>query len=124
MTTTLLELPLTARPLHGRVAPVAGVTGIGTATARAGLTGLSRSLARELGLHGICVNTVVPGAIQVPAQHALPTHHRARPEDQIARQCVTCRGQPEDVAAAIAAGPAASFIIGRSSHIDGGWLLH
>ncbi|MCX4986629.1 SDR family oxidoreductase [Streptomyces sp. NBC_00572] len=55
-----------------------------------------------------------------------PAHHRARPEDQIARQCVPRRGRPEDVAAAIAflAGPSASFITGQSSHIDGGWQLH
>ncbi|MGX1760447.1 SDR family NAD(P)-dependent oxidoreductase [Streptomyces lydicus] len=95
-------------------------------TAKAGLLGLTRSLARELGPHGICVNTVLPGAIQVDAENTLPAHHRARPEDQIARQCVPRRGQPDDVAAAIAflAAPAASFITGQSLHIDGGWLLH
>ncbi|MER6306615.1 SDR family oxidoreductase [Streptomyces sp. NPDC001657] len=95
-------------------------------TAKAGLLGLTRSLARELGPHGICVNTVLPGAIQVGAENTLPAHHRARPEDQIARQCVPRRGQPDDVAAAIAflAAPSASFITGQSLHIDGGWLLH
>lgn len=95
-------------------------------TAKAALIGLTRSLARELGPHGICVNTVLPGAIQVAAENTLPEHHRARPEDQIARQCVPRRGQPEDVAAAVAflAGPSASFITGQSLHIDGGWVLH
>ncbi|MFF3542013.1 SDR family oxidoreductase [Streptomyces platensis] len=63
---------------------------------------------------------------QVGAENTLPAHHRARPEDQIARQCVPRRGQPDDVAAAIAflAAPSASFITGQSLHIDGGWLLH
>ncbi|MEY9942171.1 SDR family NAD(P)-dependent oxidoreductase [Streptacidiphilus sp. MAP5-3] len=95
-------------------------------TAKAGLLGFTRSLARELGPHGICVNTVVPGAIHVAAENDLPKHHRPRPEDQIDRQCVPRRGQPEDVAAAIAffASPGASFISGQSLHVDGGWLLH
>lgn len=95
-------------------------------TAKAGLIGLTRSLARELGPHGICVNTVLPGAIQADAETTLPAHHRTRPEDQITRQCIPRRGQPEDVAAAIAflAGPSTSFITGRSLHIDGGWYLH
>ncbi|MET9694967.1 SDR family oxidoreductase [Streptomyces sp. NPDC006514] len=93
-------------------------------TAKAGLLGLTPSLARELGSHGITVNTVLPGAIQVPAENALPAHHRARLEDQIARQCVPRRGQPEDVAAAIAflANPNASVITAQSLTIDGGWM--
>ncbi|MFI7275854.1 SDR family NAD(P)-dependent oxidoreductase [Streptomyces sp. NPDC049879] len=41
-------------------------------TAKAGTIGFSRSLARERGPHGICVNTVVPGAIQADAETTLP----------------------------------------------------
>ncbi|NDK28531.1 SDR family oxidoreductase [Streptomyces sp. TR1341] len=95
-------------------------------TAKAGLIGFTRSLARELGPAGICVNTVLPGAIQVEAENHLPARHRTRPEDQISRQCVRRRGRPEDVAAATVflAGPSASFITGQSLHVDGGWLLH
>lgn len=99
---------------------------VGYTSAKAGLHGLTRSLARELGPFGICVNTVLPGAIQVPAETSIPAADRTGPDTQVKRQCVPRRGQPEDVAAAVLffASPAASFITGQSLHVDGGWLPH
>ncbi len=117
----------------GRIINISSVTArvdrrthVAYGAAKAGLLGLTRSLARELGPHGICVNTVLPGAIQVDAENMIPPPHLTPPEEQLRRQCVPRRGQPEDVAAAVTflATPAASFITGQSLHVDGGWLLH
>ncbi|MFL9678465.1 SDR family NAD(P)-dependent oxidoreductase [Streptomyces sp. KL110A] len=67
-------------------------------TAKAGLPGPTRSLARELGPYGICVHTVLPGAIQSEAENA-PTRHRAWPEGQVKRRCVPRRGRPRALGA-------------------------
>ncbi|MFD3913767.1 SDR family NAD(P)-dependent oxidoreductase [Streptomyces sp. NPDC058603] len=109
----------------GSVNALVGRTGLTAyGAAKAGLQGLTHSLARELGPHGVCVNAVLPGAIQVDAENSLPAGHRTAPAEQIRRQCVPRRGRPADIAAAIAflATPAASFITGQSLHVDGGWL--
>ncbi|MGH3908503.1 MAG: SDR family NAD(P)-dependent oxidoreductase [Pseudonocardiaceae bacterium] len=50
----------------------------GYIAAKSGLEGLIRALARELGAHGVTVNCVRPGSIEVPAEHAVVSDHAHR----------------------------------------------
>jgi NAD(P)-dependent dehydrogenase (short-subunit alcohol dehydrogenase family) len=93
--------------------------------AKSGLEGFVRALARELGPHGVTVNCVRAGSIEVPAEHAVVPDHGAMVARQIDRQCIKRRGRPNDIAAAIdfLASPDAGFITGQCLTIDGGWCM-
>jgi 3-oxoacyl-[acyl-carrier protein] reductase len=89
------------------------------AASKAGLIGLSRSLARELAPRGITSNVVAPGPIRTDMTDALTDAQR----DAIVSQVPARRmGAPEDVAALVAflASPAASYITGALIPVDGG----
>ena len=93
------------------------------ASAKMGLIGFTRSLARELAPFGVTVNAVAPGAIRTRA-------HDTMPKDVIdsikANTPAGIVGEPEDVAAAVAflASDEARFITGQSLLIDGGrWMI-
>ena len=69
-------------------------------TAKAGIEGLTRGLARDLGVFGIRVNCVVPGAVRTPRQMKL----WLKPEEEartIEQQCLKVRIEPHDVAAMV-----------------------
>ncbi|MER0241028.1 SDR family oxidoreductase [Streptomyces sp. HSW2009] len=97
----------------------------GYISAKAGLEGLTRALARELGPAGITANCVAPGSIRVPAEDTVVEDPQAMTVRQLARQCVQRRGRPEDVAAAVAflATDEAGFTTGQTLRVDGGWIL-
>ncbi|MFB7761516.1 SDR family NAD(P)-dependent oxidoreductase [Streptomyces xiamenensis] len=97
----------------------------GYISAKAGLEGLTRALARELGPAGVTANCVAPGSIRVPAEDSVVDDPKAMAVRQLARQCVQHRGRPEDVAAAVAflATDDAGFITGQTLRVDGGWIL-
>jgi 3-oxoacyl-[acyl-carrier protein] reductase len=93
--------------------------------AKAGVEGLVRALARELGPHGITANCVAPGSIQVEAEKSVVDDIAAMERRQLERQCIKRRGAPADVAEAVAffAHPATGFITGQTLYVDGGWFL-
>ncbi|MBC2667576.1 SDR family NAD(P)-dependent oxidoreductase [Novosphingobium piscinae] len=89
--------------------------------AKAGVEGLTRSLARELGPFNIRVNTIIPGNVQTERQMRWYT-----PEGEaeiVAAQCLKGRLQPADIAAMalFLASDEARFCTGHEYWVDGGW---
>lgn len=97
----------------------------GYIAAKAGLEGLTRALARELGPHGVTVNCIRAGSIEVPVEHAVVDDHSAMVKRQLERQSIKRRGRPQDIAAAVEflASEDAGFISGQCLTVDGGWCL-
>ena len=89
---------------------------------KAGVTGLSRSMARELGSRNITVNCVAPGFIDTNMTKALEDKQRAA---LVANVPLGRLGTPEDVAAAVGflASPAAAYITGTTIHVNGGMYM-
>jgi NAD(P)-dependent dehydrogenase (short-subunit alcohol dehydrogenase family) len=90
-------------------------------TAKAGIEGMTRALARELGGDGIRVNTIIPGNVDTPRQRQWYT-----PEGEaeiVAAQCLKARVQPQDVAALalFLASDDAHMCTGHDYWVDAGW---
>ena len=90
--------------------------------AKAGVAGLSRSLARELGSRNITVNCVSPGFIATDMTHALTEEQKQAMLASIplGRACL-----PEDIAGAVSflVSPAAAYITGTTVHVNGGMFM-
>jgi 3-oxoacyl-[acyl-carrier protein] reductase len=92
------------------------------AAAKAGLAGMTRALARELGSRGITVNCVAPGFINTDMTATLPEDQQKALLSQIPLGHL---GQPEDVAHAVAylASPQAGYVTGQELHVNGGMYM-
>jgi 3-oxoacyl-[acyl-carrier protein] reductase len=114
----------------GRIINITSVVGasgnagqINYAAAKAGIAGLTRALAREIGSRNITVNCVAPGFIDTDMTRALPEAQR----DALLAQIPLGRlGMPEEIAAAVAflASPDAGYITGTTLHVNGGMYMN
>jgi 3-oxoacyl-[acyl-carrier protein] reductase len=93
------------------------------AAAKAGVAGMTRALARELGSRNITVNCVAPGFIATDMTDALPEAQKAALQQQIPLGRL---GTPEEIAHAVAflASPLAGYISGTELHVNGGMFMH
>jgi 3-oxoacyl-[acyl-carrier protein] reductase len=92
------------------------------AAAKAGVAGMTRALAREIGSRGITVNCIAPGFIDTDMTRVLPEEQRAALTAQIPLGRL---GSPDDIAHAVAflASPHAGYITGTTLHVNGGMYM-
>jgi 3-oxoacyl-[acyl-carrier protein] reductase len=124
---------LVMRPMmkarHGRIINITSVVGAmgnagqaNYAASKAGVAGMTRALARELGSRNITVNCVAPGFIDTDMTRSLPEEQVSTLKNQIA---LGRFGAPEDIAAAVSflAGPGAAYVTGVTLHVNGGMYM-
>ena len=115
---------------YGRIINITSVVGASGnpgqanyAAAKAGVAGMTRALARELGSRNITVNCVAPGFIATDMTEALPEAQKATLLQQVPLGRL---GTPEEIAHAVAflASPLAGYITGAELHVNGGMFMN
>ncbi|QXZ10081.1 3-oxoacyl-ACP reductase FabG [Comamonas sp. Y33R10-2] len=113
----------------GRIISITSVVGasgnagqVNYAAAKAGVAGMTRALAKELGSRGITANCVAPGFIATDMTAELPEAQKAALKAQIAMGDL---GQPSDIAHAVAylASAGAGYVTGQELHVNGGMYM-
>jgi len=108
------------------ITSIVGVTGnagqANYAASKAGLIGMSKSLAQEVASRGITVNCVAPGFIATPMTEALNEQQQAAILGNIPAGAM---GAPEDIAAAVVylASAEANYVTGQTLHVNGGMAM-
>ena len=135
LTSTFMLMRAAARAMmraktgYGRIINISSVSGIignpgqgNYAAAKAGMIGMSKSLARELASRGITVNCIAPGFISTPMTEALNEKQTASIKEAIPAQKF---GTPDDVAAATVflASLEAAYVTGQTLHVNGGMVM-
>jgi 3-oxoacyl-[acyl-carrier protein] reductase len=117
------------RNRSGRIVNIASISGVignpgqpNYSASKAGLVGMSKSLAREIAPRGITVNCIAPGFIQTPMTDEL----NEKQVEQIAQAIPTGTfGDPDDIAAAVLylSSDEAKYMTGQTLHINGGMVM-
>jgi 3-oxoacyl-[acyl-carrier protein] reductase len=135
LTSTFMLMRAAARAMmraktgYGRIINISSVSGIignpgqgNYAASKAGMIGMSKSLAREVASRGITVNCIAPGFISTPMTDALNEKQVSTIKEAIPAQKF---GSPADIAAACVylASPEASYVTGQTLHVNGGMVM-
>jgi len=117
------------RRRSGRIVSIASIVGVtgnagqsNYAAAKAGMIGMSKSLAQEVGSRGITVNVVAPGFVASAMTDVLPEEQKAKLAGAIP---LGRMGRPADIAAAVVylASAEAAWVTGATLHVNGGMAM-